>query len=209
MDIGWRPGIGDPTFGGWATVFLYVVATLSCLRTTLAMRGARLPVGETFAFWRNVTILFVALGINKQLDLQTLFTEIGRVVARDYGWYGQRADVQIAFIILVGLSALGTVVFMTARLRRAPASTAVTFFGVAFLLAFIFVRAGSFHHIDRFIHTSIFGFQWNWVLEIGGICLVMAGSRSRYARLVRRAKARGDVPALRRHSSAGARTPEG
>ncbi len=154
MDINWRPGIGDPTIGGWVTVFLYVVATLSCLRVITAMRRAQpQPKGDSVAFWRNVTILFAALGVNKQLDLQTAFTEIGRVVAREYGWYDQRAGVQIAFIILVGVSVLATVVFMTARLRRAPASTAVTFFGVAFVLGFVFIRAGSFHHIDRFISS--------------------------------------------------------
>jgi hypothetical protein len=185
MDIDWRPGIGDPTFGGWFTVFLYVLAVLSCLRTTIAIRDARPPEPDSVVFWRNVTALMAALGVNKQLDLQTAFTELGRAIARAHGWYEQRVEVQIAFILLVGCCALATVVLMTARLRRAPASTAVASFGVTFVLAFVFIRAASFHHFDRFIGTSILGFRWNWVLEMGGISLVIAGGRSRYATLRR------------------------
>src|SRR5690348_6611362 len=132
MEFNWRAGIGDRTFAGWFTVFLYVVATLGCVRVMLAMQRAQRPQHDSVAFWRNVAILFAALGVNKQLDLQTAFTELGRMVAREYGWYGQRADVQIAFIALVGLAVLATIVVMTMRLRRAPASTAITFFGVAF-----------------------------------------------------------------------------
>ena len=199
MDIDWRPGIGDPTFGGWFTVFLYVLAVLTCLRTTVAIRDARPAEPDSVAFWRNVTVLMAALGVNKQLDLQTAFTEVGRAIARAYGWYEQRVDVQIAFILLVGFCALATVVLMTARLRRAPASTAVASFGVTFVLAFVFIRAASFHHFDRFIGSTILGFRWNWVLEMGGICLVIAGGWSRYARLRR---AQSHV-----HTQSGLETP--
>jgi hypothetical protein len=42
--------------------------------------------------------MFVGLGINKQLDLQTALTEFGRVLADNQGWYDKRQVVQVWFI---------------------------------------------------------------------------------------------------------------
>jgi hypothetical protein len=41
------------------------------------------------------------LTINKQLDLQSAWTEIGRLIAIGEGWYGRREVVQLYFIIVV------------------------------------------------------------------------------------------------------------
>jgi hypothetical protein len=38
------------------------------------------------------------------------------------------------------------------------------------------IRAASFHHIDRFIGSTILGFRWNWLLEMGGITVVLLAS---------------------------------
>ena len=45
--------------------------------------------------WRSIAIAFLALGVNKQLDLQTALTEVGRVLANSQGWYAQRQSVQV------------------------------------------------------------------------------------------------------------------
>jgi len=49
---------------------------------------------------------FLALGINKQLDLQTALTEAGRVLARYQGWYEQRQFVQLVVIALFAMTCL-------------------------------------------------------------------------------------------------------
>jgi hypothetical protein len=94
----WTPGIGDPTFVGWLTVVLYFATSISCwkLRYKIEPDGRRRS-NEDLA-WRFIAILFLALGINKQLDLQTAFTEAGRVVAHLQGWYEQRRSIQLDFI---------------------------------------------------------------------------------------------------------------
>jgi hypothetical protein len=51
------------------------------------------------------------------------------------------------------------------------------------VLGYVFIRAASFHHIDRFIDSRILGFKWNWVLEMGGIVIVLLGSEWRRAKL--------------------------
>src|SRR5688500_4566551 len=91
---GWSPGIGDPTVGGWATVALYAIAAVVCFR--VGRRHRRLPRPELFLY-RLLALGLVALGLNKQLDLQTAFTELGRMAAVEYGWYADRRRIQKAF----------------------------------------------------------------------------------------------------------------
>jgi len=62
-------------------------------------------------------------GINKQLDLQSAFTEVMRVVARDQGWYEARRQYQYAFIGAVAVLAavVGAALIAAAgRLARRP-----------------------------------------------------------------------------------------
>jgi len=63
--------------------------------------------------------------------------------------------------------------------RKAPASTWLALVGTTTVLAFVLIRAASFHHIDRFIGTTILGLRWNWILEMGGISTVIVASELR------------------------------
>src|SRR4051812_27007007 len=90
----WHAGIGDPTVIGWVTAAAYAVAAWLALKTGLqtgpkdvANRGRRrLGLGGAG--------LMAFPGPNKQLDLQTLFTDIGPFFAVDEGWYEGRRGVQ-------------------------------------------------------------------------------------------------------------------
>ena len=95
----WSPGIGDPTVGGWITVVLYFLAAVSCW---VIARKLDHDTQERRIWW-SISILFLALGINKQLDLQTALTEAGRVLANFQGWYAKRRLVQLGFIVLVAI----------------------------------------------------------------------------------------------------------
>src|SRR5260221_9956242 len=102
-EFNWSPGIGDPTIGGWVTVVLYFLAVVSTWKTANMVRAReRFVAGEKYT-WRAISMLFVALGINKQLDLQTALTDLGRVVADYQGWYDERQAVQVWFIIGVAV----------------------------------------------------------------------------------------------------------
>ena len=71
----WAPGIGDPTVVGWVTVVVYAAVAFLCLsaRNNVAMHEGR----RVRTLWLGLGILLVILGINKQLDLQSLFTQVG------------------------------------------------------------------------------------------------------------------------------------
>jgi len=65
---------------GWFTVGSYFAcAILSFILTFTNQHADR----RSFLFWSMIGLLMVILGINKQLDLQSLFTEVGRQVARN------------------------------------------------------------------------------------------------------------------------------
>ena len=60
--------------------------------------------------WLGVGLLMSFLCINKQLDLQSLFTDLGRVLATRGGWYDAAPDVQLWFVIAV--AAAGIMMFV-------------------------------------------------------------------------------------------------
>jgi hypothetical protein len=129
--------------------------------------------------------LFLALGINKQLDLQSALTEVGRILAQAQGWYAQREAVQLDFILLVAVACLIAPIVLIILVRRSPLSTSLALIGTAMVLCFVFIRAASFHHFDRFIGSRVFGLRWNWILEMSGISLVLLASQWRQVRLLR------------------------
>lgn len=176
----WSPGIGDPTFLGWFTVGLYFLAAARAYGV-----GARLclSTGSERIFWRSVGLGLIVLGVNKQLDLQSALTEIGRILAARQGWYEDRRTVQTWFI--AGFLSFA-VVFAGAGwywLRRGLRSTRVAACGVGILLTFVVVRAASFHNVDLFLGRSVAGVRWNGILEIGGLILILGASVVRARRV--------------------------
>ncbi len=161
-ELRWRPEIGDPTFMGWFTVAAYAFTALLALRVWFRQRDR---------LWVFVALGMLALCVNKQLDLQSLFTDIGRVVSHHSGWYDDRRTVQKWFVLGVAGSAVilgGWFVwhrYAFWRRHRLLSS------GLFFLLTFIVVRAISFHHFDVFLKNERLGVRMNWVLELGGISM--------------------------------------
>jgi len=164
----WHPGIGDPTVVGWITVLAYFATCWLCLSCARHLRPA--------VFWWAVTTALLALGINKQLDLQTWFTEVGRDLAKQDGWYGQRHEIQVAFIgIMAAVFALLAAVVAWALQGHWRAYLRV-WGGMTLLLFFIVVRAASFHHVDQLLMSDIGGLRMNWVFELGGLALIASGA---------------------------------
>jgi hypothetical protein len=113
-----------------------------------------------------------ALCINKQLDLQELFTDFGRVEAKEHGWYAIRHKYQVAFIVGLAIVSLIAVVALLSRVSHASRAIRGAIAGLAVLLLFVLVRASSFHKVDWFINLHLGGIRANHVLELGGIAIV-------------------------------------
>jgi hypothetical protein len=175
---GWRPGIGDPTVMGWLTVIAYFGVAVLCLR---AYKVAAPPTifhsrGIT-RIWLALALLFIALGINKQLDLQSLFTHIGRSIARDTGWYGRRREVQAVFIVMLILGGSASIIWLFWLTRHALKTYGLALLGAIFTITFIIIRAASFHRVDEILGWSLLGVEMNWALELSGIgCVGIAAA---------------------------------
>jgi hypothetical protein len=164
----WRPGIGDPTVMGWITVFAYIFGAMLCWRAAMkSMIASKLR-----RFWFGLGILLFALGLNKQLDLQTAFTFIGKDFAKTTGWYENRRIVQAVFIGIIGLCGIGATVALAWYFRPEWGRLWPALFGVGFLITFIVIRAASFHHVDLFLQSGPLGLRMNWILELGGIAAI-------------------------------------
>ena len=113
------------------------------------------------------------------MDLQSALTEISRIVAMSQGWYERRQAVQVEFVVIVAIVAVAAVIVLLVWTRRSPAATWLALTGAALVFGFVVIRAASFHHIDRFIGQRVLMLRWNWIVEMGGIILVIAGSEWR------------------------------
>lgn len=175
-EFNWTPGIGDPTPMGWLTVALYLGTAVAAWRVARRLRAAGAATQSEAFVWAAIAVLFLLLGINKQLDLQSAVTELGRVLAYAQGWYGQRYTIQVAFVAAVGSACLVAATVLLVLLRGAPAPAWLALFGTVVVMLFVTIRAASFHHIDRLIGTAVLGLRWNWILEIGGILIVLVAT---------------------------------
>jgi hypothetical protein len=183
-DFNWSPGIGDPTIGGWVTVVLYLLACLSCWKTAGVVLRDWNGLSDSHV-WRAISIAFFFLGINKQLDLQSAMTELGRMVAVTGGWYEQRETVQVYFVLGVAAACVAGTIILLLWTRKSPIQTWLALVGSTFVLGYVLTRAASFHHIDHFIGGRVLGFKWNWILEMTGIAIVLLASKWRRARVFR------------------------
>ncbi len=164
LKIKWRPEIGDPTVMGWFTVLAYAVAALLAWRVGSARRER---------IWLGVAVLMAFLCANKQFDLQSLLTDIGREIARHGGWYEDRRKVQKGFVLAVLAGAVAFGGWFGWRFRDFLVERKLLAAGCFLLLTFIVVRAISFHQVDVFLKSGIAGVRMNWLLELGGISLVI------------------------------------
>ena len=167
----WSPTIGDPTVMGWVTVAAYAFAAFLTARLAFGVAGRP----ERF-FWLMLFVVLMFLTINKQLDLQSALTALARCMAKVQGWYEARRGVQTGFILaLLGASAVFLLILavgMWRHLRR----TWMAVLGLVFLTGFVAIRAVGFHHFDVLIKSDVAGIRINWLLELGGIALILANA---------------------------------
>jgi hypothetical protein len=162
--LNWTPSIGDPTPMGWVTVFFYFLTSAFAFITAYKCR----LVKTDFRFWGLLAIFLFLLGINKQLDLQSFFTAIGRVIAKKQGWYNNRRPVQFVFVVAFFCMSLFSILFLWWMLRKNWHRFLFPIAGVVLMVSFIVIRAASFHHVDCFLKNGPAGVRMNWILELGG-----------------------------------------
>jgi hypothetical protein len=176
----WSPGIGDPTFVGWFTVVAYFLAALACWRVRAGSPETQPRLRrKEHVFWTGLTVAMLFLCLNKQLDLQTAFTEVLRGLAKRQGWYDARFAYQKAFIASMAGASLVAVLLCVRLTLDLPGSVKTAGVGMVLIAFFVLIRAASFHHIDRLLGQTILLLHVNWLVELGGIAVVLLGATRR------------------------------
>ena len=191
MTLTFAARIGDPTVAGWVIFSSYFAAAVLCARALRASWiGARMSVEypgaerrartrrnayrASLVFWIMLVTLFVFLGINKQIDMQTWVTDFGRRIAMSQGWYEQRGRVQTLFVLLVAIGGLTTLTILLKLTRELLPRHVLAFFGLILLAYYMLVRASSFHDLDAAMRIEIMAVRVSWMIEMGGIICVGA-----------------------------------
>jgi hypothetical protein len=127
--------------------------------------------------WSLLSALCFALGVNKQLDLQTSFINLGREIVsatglRQYKW------ILLATFSLFLAVALAALIWLLLRfVRRLTRPVQISVFGMSALFVFVFARALQFQHLafdDPRSQTS-----WLGLLELLAIGFVWGGAALR------------------------------
>ncbi|MEL7239364.1 MAG: hypothetical protein AAGK78_10915 [Planctomycetota bacterium] len=173
----WWQGWGDSFAADWVLTLLYAVAA-GCM---IAAWRAHARVGtakRSQRAWLVFAALALVLSVNKQMDLQTLLTNVVRVVARENGWYEQRRGWQAAAVVasVAVTICVGAVAVWLMRRERWPAKLALLGFGV--LAAFYGTRLSSFHHTDHFLSDFLVqrAFKWRHGFEAVGLSIALTAA---------------------------------
>lgn len=158
-----------------------MLAYLVCL--VLAVRMWRRLEGQRDrAFWGMVAILMLALAINKQLDLQSAMTAVGRCLAQAGGWYDNRRIVQFGFILGLLALMIGGLLVAFRALHGQLRLNGVALVGLVILCGYVAIRAVGFHHMDALIGQRQFGVSANYVFENAGLLLIGLNAAARLRR---------------------------
>ena len=99
----WQFGAELQDLVGWSTAAAYVLTSIVCAR--LAFGSSRSAALGQEPGWWSLSLLMVALGVNKQLNFQTIILHAGRAVAKWGYWYDCRRRLQVAFVAGLALAA--------------------------------------------------------------------------------------------------------
>ncbi len=159
---------------GWAAVAGYLTIALLC--AWLALHCSSPDKDGARRGWCLLLCSMTALGINKQLNLQTFLLEAGRVVAKWGHWYSYRRYAQVSFVFTVTL--IGALVawkilqyywpILQQRVELAA--------GLVLIAVYCILRAAEIDHIKAVTMHTKFAHTPFWFVEIAGILLTFIGT---------------------------------
>ena len=170
--------VGDPSLIGWIITFTYALAFAVCFLNVKSLQGVGRsePKSPLYWFWCGVACVVLLLGANKQLDLQTWVIDVCRTLARENGWYEERRTYQTFFILITIFCGSAFAAWIIYELRGFWRECGGAVVGLAFLMAFVLIRAASLHQIDDWLAETISGAKLRHILELVGVAIVCAAA---------------------------------
>lgn len=127
-------------------------------------------------FWITCATLTLALGINKQLDLQTNLTQWGRQLFRSWELYDARRTYQLYGTLAVIVATLVAGALLLALVRRMGGAFKLVLFGLGLCTTYVLLRLVSFTHVDSFLNLDVGWMRLGWILELSGVACTLIGS---------------------------------
>jgi hypothetical protein len=166
---------GHLTAVGWTTFALYLVAALLSFRAAAVSRTDNAAALGRIWVWLGA--ILAVLGLNKQLDLQTLLIKLGRHVARKENLFEYRLELHALFFLGIVLVIIALFVAVRFRLpgqigrfgRQLPLAAG----GCALICAYIVIRAVSIDSVDQMLGFDLERIPFLWLLEAGGLLLII------------------------------------
>jgi hypothetical protein len=169
----WARAIDGPSLFGWATTVGYILAALLCIRAARVRKNA--GAGES-AVWCASAGLLAFLGVNKQLNFQTLLIVIGRAAAQTEGWYDNRRVVQKLFVGTLALAFMGLVWWAVTRHGFFLRNHRLVAIGLGLVLIYGLLRAAEIDHLKLGVSSSPADQPWLWIIEVTGVMLCILGA---------------------------------
>ncbi len=182
--IVWQPELGDPTLPGWTATILYLATLAGCLFYLNRRRQGRFSwrLSSNYHFWKLLSIILFVLGLNKQLDLQSLFLQFNRFAMEAAG-LAKYADVFRLWLTwgIVSMLMVITVIFAY-TVRDAMGTNKSALCGAVMILVYIVLRAVTFQNIPGMTLLEKIS-PWTWVIEVTGLVLILNGVRIRISKV--------------------------
>lgn len=170
--VPWYERIGDGGLVAWVITAAYFLAAWLCWRA-----GRRQPrsARKRARLWLAAGFALLALGINKQLDLQVGLVEFWRETALDQGWYGARRTVQFAAFAFALAATVGAAAWLLPTIRASGRALRWAFAGMVLIASYIILRLAEFQHLV-WDSPEPKGPGWLALVELGGIAIVAAAA---------------------------------
>lgn len=178
----WHAGIGDPDAFGWTTVLSYVIAVIRVFNQLLMHKKQ----GDKIVFWVLLTLFLVFLGLNKQLDLQTLLRQTMLSDLMIHHFYVYRRYIQISLMLLMALTLLIVLIKSREHFVEYWQQYKLIWIGVTLLFLFIFTRALTFqfHDLGLSDKALLLEKSINFTMEnLALMCIIMGASSAKKFRI--------------------------
>jgi len=112
------------------------------------------------------------LGINKQLDFQTVIRNLGRKLALAEGWYAYRRLVQLVFFLTFILALIASCALYYRMLMRFIQQYRLSAVGCSLVALYVLIRIASFEHADHIIGFNMQSWPGLAAIEVSGLLLI-------------------------------------